>query len=151
MTVDYRAIGTNLAAKYGPGVLATPASANAIRSATVQLPNAIAETPCVLVLPDQGSLDVPVGGTRLGEADWLVRLYYDQAAGGTLERDTYAILGWLGVMLDALGLDLDLGGTVVVARARAWRAGLLDYAGVRFTGAELRIRTTTSESWTPSA
>lgn len=150
MTTAYGSIADAIAARYAPGQVAAPGGADAIRSSSASLPNMIGATPCVLVFPDAGTL-VPGNGTRLGHASWFVRLYYGQAAGGDLERDSDELLDYLGVLVDQHSTSLQLGGLVVYVRCTGWRVGVLRYAGETYTGLELRVETQTAEAWTPTA
>jgi hypothetical protein len=147
---NFGTIGDAIADRYAPGVLSTPGGSDAIRSSSANLPNHIGATPAVLVFLDAGQL-TPGNGTRIGVTDWLVRLYYDQVGGGDLERDLDEIRDWLTILVNAHQVLVQLGGAVVWCRTVGFRVGILEYAGVRFTGAEIRVQTGTSESWTPTA
>lgn len=147
---DYLAIADNLAGRFAPAALpGTPTDAQPLRDATARLPGQVLDR-TILVFPDQGEFGIPSSGTRMGGSDWAVRLYYAQAAAGSLEANTRDLLRWLTVLVDQLRTDLDLGGTVVVARVMGWRVGLLRYGGAEFDGLELQVHTVTSEAWTPS-
>jgi hypothetical protein len=145
----YGTVADAIAARFAPGVVAAPAGTNAIRTSSASLPNVIGATPAVLVSIDAGTLTY-TAGTRLGAADWFVRLYYDQAAGGDLERDSRELLDYLTVLVDQLAAALQLSGTVVSAHVTGFRVGMLRYAGAMYTGLELRVHTVTTESWTPT-
>jgi hypothetical protein len=148
-TWDFGAISDALAAKFGVGVLATPTGADAIRSASAALPSGLGALPAVYVFADSGQL-TQGGGSRHGEHVFLARLYYDQAAGGDLERDVPELQDWLGVMLDALKPGMQLSAQVDAARIVGWRIAILPYAGLEYTGLELRIQVVTSAGWTPT-
>lgn len=148
---DLGAIAAAIAARYAaPNLPATPAGASDIRSASERIPNALPATPCVLVFPDAGVLEAG-NGTRIGELGWLVRLYYDQVGGGSLERDADELLDWLSLLIDQHKASIQLGGLVVVTRTTGYRVGLLTFAGVAHTGLELRVQTITTEAWAATA
>jgi hypothetical protein len=146
---NFGTIGDAIADRYAPGVLSTPGGADAIRSSSANLPNNIGATPAVLVFLDSGQLTAG-NGTRVGLTDWLVRLYYDQLGAGDLERDLDELRDWLTILVNAHLAQLNLGGAVVFCRTVGFRVGVLEYAGVKFTGCEVRVQTGTSESWTPT-
>ena len=149
---DLKAIGTNLAGRYAPGQVATPAGGDAIASSSAQPPKVIGQTPAILVLVDQGSFgEGGANGTRLGTIDWRVCLYYHQADASAWELDAGIIEDYLTTMFDQHLIDLDLGGKVVTTRTLGFRLGLLTYAGKTFSGGELRVRTITTEPWAPAA
>lgn len=148
---DLGLIAEAVAARYAPAALPSPpAGAKRIRSSSANLPNAIPATPAILVFTDQGTFEAGAG-TRLGAADYLVRLYYDKHLDGDLERDSEAIRDWMTLLVDQHKAQLQLGGLVVAVRTMAWRIGILPYGGLSYTGAELRVRTVTSEPWAASA
>jgi hypothetical protein len=150
--MDFAAIAAALAARYAPGApgVVTPTGARAIRSSTANLPNDMPATPAVLVLPDMGSM-VQGNGSRLAGSDWMVRLHYDQVAGGSMDRDQVALLAWLGVLVDVLATDSDLGGTVTVARTVSWKVGILRWSQVDYSGLEIRVHTVHSSGFAVSA
>jgi hypothetical protein len=148
---NFGTIAESIAARYAaPNLPATPAGARAIRSASANVPNNLPALPCVLVFPDQGAFDAG-NGIRIGEEGWLVRLYYDQVAGGSLERDSDQLRDWLSLLVDQHKASLQLSGAVLSTRTMGYRVGILTFAGTPYTGLELRVTTVTSEPWDASA
>jgi hypothetical protein len=80
-----------------------------------------------------------------------VILYYHQADASAWELDAGVIQDYLTTLFDQHLIDLDLGGKVVAARTIGFRMGLVTYAGKTFSGAELKVRTITTEPWAPTA
>lgn len=151
--MDVGAIAEALAARYTAGALpATPAGADGIRSSSANIPNQLPARPCVLVFPDQGALDAG-GGIRIGQLTWFVRLYYDEVGGGDLERDSDELRDWLSLFLDQHKAQVHLGlaATVQATRTTGYRLGVLRFAGVDYTGLELRVETITTEPWDATA
>lgn len=151
--MDIGAIAEAIAARYAaPNLPATPAGADAIRSSSANIPNDLGPRPCVLVFPDQGALEAG-GGIRIGELTWFVRLYYDAVGDGDLERDSDELRDWLSLLLDQhkASVHLGLAGTVQATRTLGYRLGVLRFAGVDYTGLELRIQTVTTEPWDATA
>lgn len=151
--MDVGAIAEALAARYyTPNLPATPANADPIRSSSANVPNDLPARPCVLVFPDQGVLDAG-GGFRIGELTWFVRLYYDELGAGDLERDSDELRDWLSLLLDQHKAAVHLGIPTVVqaTRTMGYRLGVLRFAGVDYTGLELRVQTVVTEPWDASA
>lgn len=146
MAVDFDAIGTGIAARYAPGVVTPPAGLGNIRRSSIDLPNRLTVLPQVLVIPDQGEL-APGNGTRLSEADFLVRFYFSVTK--DLPRETNACRKWLGILIDQIrvGEVVGVGAPLAVIRVRRWRLGILPYARSDYTGVELSLRATLSEAW----
>lgn len=148
---DVGAIAEAIAARYAaPNLPATPTGADGIRSSSANIPNHLPARPCVLVFPDAGALDAG-DGIRIGELTWFVRLYYDEVGGGDLERDSDELRDWLTLLLDQHKASMQLGGLVVATRTTGYRLGVLRFAGVDYTGLELRVQTVTTEPWAATA
>lgn len=146
MTVDFDAIGTGIAARFAPGVVTPPAGLGNIRRSSIDLPNRLTVLPQVLVIPDQGEL-APGNGSRLSEADYLVRFYFSVTR--DLPRETNACRKWLGILIDQIRVGETVGASppVAVIRVRRWRFGILPYARTDYTGIELTLRATLTEAW----
>lgn len=152
--IPFRTLGTTLAAKYAG--LATPGGADPIRSSAAGYPNQLPARPCVLVFLDQLALDQAPGASRDGLVDYLVRLYYDELGGGDLERDSLELQDWLTVLADAL----QVGGTFTygagsggsgIFRTVSARIAILPYAGLDYTGCEVRVRATITDTFQVAA
>lgn len=148
MSVDFTAIGQALAARFSAAAMTAPAGYRAVRVSTDQLPNQLPPTPCVLVFPAAGTFD-SVNSSRLATTEFTVQFYFDQS--GDLTRTQAGLLKWLAVLTDQLRGALKLGGIVDRATVDSWTIGILNYAGVDYSGIELRVGVTTSEGWSATA
>ena len=74
-----------------------------------------------------------------------IRFYYNQT--GDLERDSAALRKWATVLIDQLQGAVQLGGTVTSAHIMGFQVGLLNYAGIQYTGLEMRITVITNDAW----
>lgn len=144
-TIDFDAIGTALAARWAPGVVTPPTGLGNIRRSTADMPNRLTVLPYVVVMPDRGTL-APGNGSRLVEADWLVRFHFSRTK--DLPRETNACRKWLGILIDQLVVGASLSGPpVAVARVLGYRVGILPYARLDYTGVELNVRTALTHGW----
>lgn len=142
---DFDAISIALAARYAPAQVTPPAGITQnIRVATADVPGQMTPLPTVLVLPLEGTFATG-NGTRTGEHDHAVRFYYAQTA--DLAREMPAIRKWLTVLVDQLRISTMLGGLVTRAVVVSWKAGVMKYAGLDYSGLELVVRVTTDEGW----
>lgn len=149
--MDFAALATAVAAKYAPGVLTPPAAyPTDIRSSTGTPPAQLGARPCVVVFVDEGELDAG-NGTRIGLHHLLARFYYSDAADFDLARENAALEAWLSVLVDAHKAGVQLAGTVAACRTVGYKLGILDYAGGKYNGAELRVDVATSEGWAATA
>lgn len=138
-------IAEGLATRFAPANLpATPAGAQAIRSSSANIPNQLPARPCILVFPDRGTFEQG-NSSRLGHADWRVRLYYQELAAGDLERDTDQLRDWMTLLVDQLKAGATLGGAVTISRVTGWTIGQLRFAETDYTGAEVLVHTVTTE------
>jgi len=147
--IDFDLIGSGIAARYAPGAVTPPTGLGNIRTATADLPNALTVLPAVTVMPDRGQLS-PGNGTRLVEADYLVRFHFSKAR--NLPRDTNALRKWLGILIDQLrvGETVGAGSTgVAVVRVLTYAIRILPYGRAEYMGIELGVRATLTGSWTP--
>jgi hypothetical protein len=143
---DFDAISTALAARFAAAQVTPPAGETNIRSSTGDAPNELGPLPFVLIVPVSGDF-LTGNGTRTGGHDFLARFYLDQAALADFSRDLPRLRKWLTVLVDQLRTSVQLGGTVTTARLMSWRLGILQYAGLEYSGLELGIRVVTDEGW----
>jgi hypothetical protein len=145
--IDFDLIGTGIAARYAPGQVTPPAGLGNIRVATSDLPNALTVLPAVTVMPDKGSLS-PGNGSRLTEADYLVRFHYSVAR--NLARDMNACRKWLGILIDQLRVGETVGASstgVAVVRVLTFAIRDLPYGSRTYYGIELGVRATITSGW----
>lgn len=144
-------IAEAIATRYAPAQLpATPTGAQAIRSSSANVPNQLPARPCILVYPQRGTFDQG-NSTRLGGADWLVRLYYQETGAGDLERDSDQIRDWLTLLVAQLQVGATLGGLVTIARVTGWNVGQVSFAGVDYNAGDVLVHTVTSEPFPVTA
>jgi hypothetical protein len=145
-TIDFDAIGAGIAARFAPAAVTPPAGLGNVRRATADLPNQLTILPVVLVMPDRGAL-APGNGSRLVEADYLVRFHFSLTK--DLPRETNACRKWLGILIDQVrvGEVVGVGPPIAVVRVTSYRVGILPYAGRDYTGVELGVRATLSHAW----
>lgn len=144
-------IGAGIATRYTAANMPAPGGLPAIRLATANLPTALTRgLPAVLVFPDQGSMAAG-NGTRRATLVYLVRFYL--AVRKDLGRETAQLATWLPVLIGQhqAGLTLGLAPIVTAARTVGWRVGVLRYAGIAYTGAELRVEVETTIPWAATA
>jgi hypothetical protein len=146
--MDFDASAIALAARFAPAQVTPPTGYDNVRVSTADLPGQMTPLPTMLVFLDSG--DFRTGnGTRQGGHDWLARFYYNQT--GDLERDMVALRKWAGVLVDQLKLSVQLGGIVTSARVMSYQIGVLRYAGIDYSGIELRVHVVTDEGWAAAA
>jgi hypothetical protein len=142
---DFDGIAAALAARFAAAQVTPPAGGyDNIRVATADLPNQMTPLPTVLVYLDSGDFTA-FPGKRDGRSEWSVRFYYNQT--GDLPRDMKALRLWAAVLIDQLKISTQLGGIVTLARVDSFRIGILNYAGIDYTGLELGVGIVTNEAW----
>lgn len=146
MALDMKAIADALAARYAPGVVTPPTGLPNIVAATATPPNAIPQSPYVVVWPDTGRFTHPPA-RRKAEHDFLVHFHYARHE-GDIPRESAALLRWLGVLFDQTNGQLQLGLAPIVTQAlvQTWDIGSLVYAGVEYDGIVLGVRVWTSDT-----
>jgi hypothetical protein len=148
MSLDMKAIADALAARYAPGVVTPPTGYPNIVAATANPPNALLQTPYVVVWPQSGDL-IYNPGQRKGEHEFMVNFYYARSE-GDIPRESAALNSWLGVLLDRLHGQMQLGLSTVVMKAMtmSWSIGALTYAGTVFDGITLTDHVWTADNVT---
>lgn len=142
---DFTAAATALAARYAPAQMTAPTGYKAVKLSTFTPPEAMPPTPCVFVFaPEAGTYDTG-GGTRIGEHDFMVRFYYDQA--GDMARQAAALLKWMPVLFGQLRQSVNLSSTVDLAHLVSYKTGYITYSGLDYAGIEMTVRVVTSEGW----
>jgi hypothetical protein len=143
VSIDFDAIATALAARFASGVT-PPTGYAAIRVSTAAVPNQMTPLPTVLVFLDDGEIEY-FPGKRDSVFNWVIRFYYNQT--GDLERDSTALHKWATVLVDRLQGAVQLGGIVTSAHITGFQVSLLGYAGIQYTGLELRVAVITNDAW----
>lgn len=148
--MDFKAIADGLAARYAPGVVTPPSGYPNIVTATATPPNALPQSPYVVVYPDSGDVVYGSGERRDEPARFLVNFYYAKHE-GDVPRESAALLNWLGVLLAQLHGQMKLGlaaSGVMKALVTTWSVGALLYAGVQYDGITLNVQVWTQEAVT---
>ena len=145
---DFDAITVALAARFAPGATTAPTGYDPITISTGDLPEAMYPTPCVLTFPESGTF-THSPGKRDSVHTFTVRFYFNQT--GDLERDMIALRKWLTVLVDQLRLASQLAGIVTQAKVLGWKAGILTYAGLPYSGLELSVMVNVNEAWSAVA
>lgn len=145
--MDYLAIADALAARFSSSVVTPPTGLRTIALATARPPNALAQSPSVVVWPDKGEV-VFEGGYRYDRsADFTVSFYYARHE-GDIPRESAALLSWLGVLTDQLRGQAKLGlaaSGVTKALVTGWQIGMLTYAGITYDGITLTVSVWTEQ------
>lgn len=144
MAIDFDAITVALAARFAPGVVTPPTGYDNIRLSTGNLPGQMTPLPTVLTFPEGGEFTA-LPGKRDSTHSFVHRFYYNQT--GDLERDTIALRKWLTVLVYQLQGAAQLGGTVTSAKVIGYTVAVLSYAGLEYTGIELRSEVIVNEPW----
>ena len=151
--MDFLTIADALADRYDPTVVTPPTGFKDITTSTARLPNNIPNTPFVIVWADNGELNyLKKSGVREGDHEFLVNFYYSKAEGDA-PRQIEALLSWLGVLIDQLHgqPQLGLGGNPVMkAFVMNWKLGTLVYGGTTYHGITLTVHVWTQDNvtWT---
>ncbi len=143
--MDYLAIADALAARFAAAAVTPPAGLANIALSTARPPNALVQSPSVVVWPDKGEV-VFEGGYRYDRtADFIVSFYYARHE-GDIPRESAALLSWLGVLTDQLRGQMKLGlAGVAKALVTGWQVGTLTYAGIAYDGITLSVSVWTEE------
>jgi hypothetical protein len=96
------------------------------------------------VFLDDGDIEY-FPGKRDSTFSWVIRFYYNQT--GDLERDSVALRKWATVLIDRLQGAVQLGGIVTSAHVTGFGVMLLGYAGIQYTGLEIRVEVITNDAW----
>lgn len=139
--MDYLALADALAARYAPAAVVPPTGYRNIAMSTARPPNAITNSPSVVVWASKGEVVYEPGVRYDRTADFIVNLYYAQQE-GDIPRESAALQAWLGVLLGQLEgqTKLGLGGAGVdKAIAVSWQIGSLTYAGQTWDGITINV------------
>jgi hypothetical protein len=141
-------IADALAARYAPGVVTPPTGLKNITAATARPPNTIPNTPFVIAWANEGDLTYQAG-QRNGEHMFPVTFYYSKSE-ADVPREYVAMLSWVGVLLDRLHgqVQLGLGALVPEAAVQKWEIGTAIYGGTTYEAITLSVRVKTRESVT---
>lgn len=143
--MDIDGIATAIAARFAAAQVTPPAGGyDNVRVSTADLPGQMTPLPTVLVFLDSGDFG-HFPGMRDGRQEWTVRFYYNQA--GDVARDMKTLRLWLAVLIDQLRASAQLAGIVTLARITRFKIGILNYAGLDYTGIELGVHVVTNEAW----
>lgn len=149
--MNLNSIATNLALRFAPAQITPPSGYANVTTSTHLLPNAITNTPCVLVLPPIGTYRPGQGGAqRIGQLDFPVNFYLSDSADEGAQAT--ALYAWYSVLMDQVTGDYDLGlspptGPVVDAFITDTRAGTLTYAGHDYVGISLTVTVRLQEAY----
>ena len=148
MALDLKAIADALAALYAPGVVTPPTGYPNIIASTATPPNALPQSPYVVVWATSGEITYNPGQRR-GEHEFTVDFHYAKHE-GDIPRASAALLSWLGVLLNCLHGQMMLGLAPIVMKAVvvSYSFGAISYAGVVFDGITLTVRVWTQEAVT---
>ena len=124
--MDLEDICDALADLYAPGTIGTPTGATAMRASYGQAPNSVPMTPCVVVMPDTGTL-IYGSGERKSEHDIKVQFYHSKRQ-GDIPRSETERQRWLPTLLNAVHGSVKLGLSSYVDKALP-----TDYSFVEFT------------------
>ena len=104
--MDVAAIASALAARFAAAAITPPSGYNDPATATHELPNAITTTPTALVFPPEVNYSYS-GHKRSTNLIFPVRFYIAQTS--DRPRGMAALYAWLGVLVDQLESQFDLG------------------------------------------
>ena len=148
--MDYFAIAGAIAARYVPGLVTPPAGLTNIAAATATPPNALAQSPMVVVWANRGDWVVGASEIRDVPAEFLLNFYYAKHV-ADMPRETAALHKWLGVLRDGLNGQMKLGlgaSGVLKAIVTSWQIGVLTYAGIEYDGITIVLHVWAQETVT---
>ena len=146
--MDYHGIAGAIAARFASGLVTPPSGLTNIAVATSTPPNALSQSPTVVVWATRGDWIVGANEVRDEPAEFLVNFYYAKHE-GDMPRETAALQKWLGVLRDRLfgQMKLGLGASgVMKAIPVSWSIGVLTYAGIEYDGITITINVWTQET-----
>jgi len=143
---DFDAIAVALAGRFSSANVTPPVGFQNIRVATADLPGQMTVLPAVLIFADNGDFQTG-NGQRQGGHQFTARFYLTEAGLGDLPRDMPVLRKWLTVLVDQYKLAAQLGGIVSSCRLMTWKIGIMDYAGVTYSGIEMGVHVVTNEGW----
>lgn len=159
--IALNAIAQAIATRFGPGLGLPAGITDDIATATADPPNAIAETPAVIVFTD--SIDTRARGNQLGHVLLRFRVQFLLRLGLDLARDELDLRRWCGDGSDDAGLlyrlrpglaGIHLGGIAQVSRAAIETAtfGGIPYGNPpdEYSGIELIVGVVVDEPWVPT-
>lgn len=137
--MNLNTIASNIATRFSAANITPPTGLTNVTLATHLLPNAIADTPTVLVKPPLGDFEYGPGN-RTGELTFPVEFYVSD--GADKAAASQKLYSWYGVLLEQLTSDYDIGGPpeVIDATIIESRAGTLTYAEQDFVGIVFAVR-----------
>ncbi len=146
MSLNLKAVADALAARYAPALVTPPTGYPNIVASTATPPNALPQSPYVVVWPNTGEITY-IPGVRKGEHEFLVNFYYAKHE-GDIPRESAALLNWLGILLDQIHDQTALGLAPIVLKALvvSWAIGALPYAGTTYDGITLTVRVWTQDN-----
>lgn len=147
--MNFLSIADGLADRFDPSVVTPPAGLKNITTSTAQPPNAIGNTPYVIVWPQSGEVTY-TGGMVQGEHEFQVTFYYAKNE-ADIPREYTALEKWLGVLLRQLegASKLGLGSSgVMKALPLRWEIGTAVYGGITYEAIILTVHVWTEEAAT---
>lgn len=138
-------IADALAARYAPGLVTPPAGRKNITAATARPPNNIPNTPFVIAWATEGEITLLPGQAK-GEHQFVVTFYYSKAE-GDIPREYAALLDWVGILLERLYGQMQLGVSgVLKALLTKWDIGIEVYGGVQYEAIRLSVTVWTEDT-----
>lgn len=138
-------IADALAARYAPGLVTPPAGRKNITAATARPPNNIPNTPFVIAWATEGEITLQPS-RALGEHQFIVTFYFSKAE-GDIPREYAALLDWVGVLLERLYGQMQLGVSgVLKALLTKWDIGIEVYGGVTYEAIRLSVTVWTEDT-----
>lgn len=153
--VNIDGIAVALASKFAGGLGLPTGITGDIAVATANPPNAVPETPAVIVFADSGRL---VGGNQLRHGVHRFRVQFLLRLGVDVSRDEVELRQWLGDGTSDAGLlyrlhpgaAIQLGGLVSRCAIIDWRIGVIVYNRDEYSGIDMTVEAVTDDPWTPS-
>ena len=144
--MDLLAISDALALRFAS--LTPPSGLKAITSSTARPPNNIPNTPYVIAWPQSGDVTY-TAGQRSGEHTFTVIFYYSKSE-ADIPREYVALQKWLGVLLNAIDgqMQLGLGPLVIKALPMRWEIGTTVYGGDTYEDITITVTVWTRETVT---
>lgn len=145
MSINRLAIASSLASYFGQ--MSAPSGEPALAFSTYELPDQIAQTPCVLVFPPEEQLSYPPS-MRSSLQEWTVRFYIQRTA--DMKRQVTSLYRWADVLIPQLDglVHLGLSDSVNSADVAGARTGPIVYANETFDGIEVSVLVNAQEAVT---
>lgn len=137
--MDLSAIAAAIALRFDPSTVTPPSGYDDIKLSTHRLPNAITETPTVLVMATSGDFSY-ASMMRTGNLGFRVAFYY--APKEDLPRVMDALYAWFPVLVERLVGQVQLGQSangVTHAVIGGYNVGWIRHADIEYAGIEFGV------------